>query len=176
MHGVFWGRFDPPTKAHLKIIHDICEKFTSVHLVIIDDPKKQSPISTAIREQWILDCLDESIINKVKFYKQCTDIKYTYVDIKKIAGDKLAVVCGDDAYATWLENNIQESKLSYDMIYVVARHEQFDNLSDNIIVAYLPSEYHAISSQQVKNAISHNQSISNQIHTKILGDVVDSYS
>lgn len=175
MDCIFWGRFDPPTVAHLKIIKDISNRFAHVHLVLIDDPNKLSPAEPTIRISWLKGCLQD--VHNITYYLQDRSNSYSYEKIRKACNNKLAVVCGDDAFLYWLASKSETDITNrYDLIYVISRREFITNLKENLVVSYLPMFYRNISSKQVKKSIRIGEDLKGKIHENIVFEVTSAYS
>lgn len=175
MDCIFWGRFDPPTVAHLRIINDISSIFAHVHLVLIDDPSKLSPVEPIVRISWLKNCLQD--IYNITYYLQDRFNVYSYDRVKKSCKNKLAVVCGDDAFLSWLDSKNKSSVIdSYDLIYMISRREMITNKKNNIVISYLPEYYRSISSQQIKESVRLGEELTGKIHKNILADVISAYN
>lgn len=174
MDAVFWGRFDPPTLSHLKIIEQACNRFSKLHLVVIDDQKKPSPVSANERVEWLKSCINK--IFKINYYIQDKDNLYSYKKIKSLCKSKLAVICGDDAFSSWNESRDETINCSdYDLIYIVTRREKIVNRADNVVVSYLPERYKSISSNNVKQALQSGGDIKSSVHLNILDMITNVY-
>lgn len=83
---VYAGSFDPPTLGHLDVIRRVVPHFEKVHVVIAENPKKQSLFSTSERRDLLADCLRD-FGTKIEIFSH----KGLIVDYCRIAGAKVLI-------------------------------------------------------------------------------------
>lgn len=175
---VFWGRFDPPTIAHISIIECCIRKFSHLHLVIIDDKNKKSPVTNIRRSEWIQQCLSKFNQSKITIYLQDEISKIDYFTLSKDnRGKKLGIICGGDAFELWALNN--KNTLDYYHIFLLKRNEKMMMpLPENVSYLEFSDEYTNISSGTIKSAIisSDNSKISKQLPSHLIGKIESFYS
>jgi len=151
--GIFWGAFDPPTKAHLKIISEAIVKLHLEKLVVIvnNHSYKTYTNSLDVRIQMIKDTLDPQDLTKTEILFQDDSQKIDYDFLAKKFQKPLCAIAGSDAYQSWLKHSTKKERELYDTIAVIPRGNLLLELEDSNAIS-LPIEdvYRHISSTQEK--------------------------
>ena len=148
--GVFWGAFDPPTKAHIKIIEVALTTLKIEKLVIVVNNHNYKKYSNTLAER--IDLLKLKInkdhLSKIIFLTQDDQ---NFIDYNKLKVDfcsKITVIAGADSFRKIPENKIP----IYDAIAVVPRASAPDpiNCLKNVTLLPIGDEFKYVSSSNLK--------------------------
>ena len=132
MIGVFWGAFDPPTKAHGAII-DAALKIPSIHhlLVVINNHSyKNYFLPLEKRKELLIQMTGHYIPKKITLLHQDDKHPMNFADLEKITSKPLCAIAGYDAYVKWAERCSEKERGNYEAIAVVPRGDTHPNLFD----------------------------------------------
>jgi nicotinic acid mononucleotide adenylyltransferase len=101
--GVYWGTFDPPTKAHLHIIKSAIDthQLTKLIVVINDDSKtkKEYKTSGVERKKMMSLVLPGDIRDKIDVRVQTDEKQISYSDLKsEFSKQRVIAVVGEDSF------------------------------------------------------------------------------
>jgi nicotinic acid mononucleotide adenylyltransferase len=149
--GIFWGRFDPPTKAHQEIIKIAVQdlQLEKIHIVINDfnrncyfSAKKRAELFKKLLQNELKGINAEVLI-------QNTNNLHSYEIIKKKVKKPCVAICGSDSFDLWLKKG--NCTTNYDCIAVFQRKEFIPlPLSKNICNFKLPDGLDSISATNVR--------------------------
>jgi cytidyltransferase-like protein len=151
--GVFWGAFDPPTKAHLKVISEAIDKLLLEKLIIIvnNHSYKKYTYPLELRIQMLENELDPKLLTDIEILYQDDSHKIDYLFLSKKYKKPLCAIAGSDAYLSWKNHSTKRERELYDTIAVIPRGTTPFELEDsNAILLTLDKEFRHISSTQVK--------------------------
>ncbi|MCX6990311.1 MAG: hypothetical protein NTX49_04525 [Chlamydiae bacterium] len=132
MIGVFWGAFDPPTKAHGAII-DAALKLPSIHhlLVVINNHSyKNYFLGIEERKELLLQMIGHYIPEKITLLYQDDEHPMNFADLEKITSKPLCAIAGYDSYVKWAERCSEKERANYKAIAVVPRGDAHPDLLD----------------------------------------------
>ncbi len=132
MTGVFWGAFDPATKAHLKIITTCLEKLHLDRLIVVVNNHSYKKYKFPLKERMekILQKTTPEEQKKILLISQEDSKKMDYPALAQITNKPLCAIAGYDAYRLWNNfSNVQERAL-YHKIIVIPRGDETPHLFD----------------------------------------------
>lgn len=151
--GVFWGAFDPPTKAHLGIIQASL-KHPNIHhvLVIINNNSyKNYYLTLSERKELLQGLIGHYIPEKVTILTQDDDHPMNYAALEKITSLPLCAISGYDSYSKWAKYSSSVERAHYKAIAVVPRGDEPPILLDEqAFLLPIDSSLKHVSSSQIK--------------------------
>lgn len=119
--GVYWGSFDPITKAHESIIQRVGAKLGKLIVIVNNDPRKNYQATIVHRINMIHLAMD-GVVDILDIKTQHRQGEYDYFVLKKQVHGPLVAITGSDSLEFWLQHQ-QETELDlYDEIWVADRH------------------------------------------------------
>jgi len=176
-HGIFWGHFNPPTKAHKAIITSALNHYNFEELLVIINHEEQKDAESPYhRLQMLKSMFDKTPFeNKVKLHLQDNQNNYSYFSLRDRLKTPLAAIVGYDSFLAWQNNpNSPFERGPYDLIIVVSRHGQrLSTVYPNIVELAIEPAYKEVSSTQVRKYFTQDPK-HQQLH-QFLDDQVLSY-
>jgi cytidyltransferase-like protein len=132
MTGVFWGAFDPVTKAHLRIITVCLEQLTLNQLIIVinNHSYKKYKFSLEDRMEKMRQGLSLKEQRKILLRFQDDSQKMDYKALVKITKKPICAIAGYDAYRSWKALSNPEDRALYQKIIVIPRGDENPILFD----------------------------------------------
>lgn len=151
--GVFWGTFDPPTRAHAFIIHTALKKLQLQTLyVVVNDDTRKTPKASVSERISMLETITQSYSKHVVIQAQNT-INQDYFKLRDVLQQPLTVIAGSDALL-WLLNHYGNPALSrYDRICIFAREGATIPENCPVETIHLPENYPSFSSKMTRFAL-----------------------
>jgi nicotinic acid mononucleotide adenylyltransferase len=153
MIGVYWGAFDPPTKAHQAII---CTSLTNIPLkklmvIVNNNIYKKYSYPLDVRIKWLEQLIHSNGLKNVAVIWQDENHKMDYAALKELFEEPLCAIAGYDAYQTWLNFSTLEERSAYQAIAVIPRGDAQPTLYDkNAFLLPIDPIYKYVSSSQAK--------------------------
>ena len=141
MIGVYSGSFDPPTKAHHKIISKIIaeQKFDALIVYVNRYGSKSFQVSPEQRKSMLETMLEGEVVTVV--IQSNPDKRIDYQKMRE-PGQGLALIIGEDSYFKRLALP-EEQRISVDRIFVIPRFSVFTDLEaalgSNAHILYVPN-------------------------------------
>ena len=151
--GVFWGAFDPLTKAHLEIISESLKNLPLERLIIVVNNHSYKNYTYPLNEriEKIHSALDLKNRDKIEILFQDDEHPVNYLTLETKAKKPLCAIAGSDAYLSWIEHSSKEERLLYAKIAVVPRGDAPFNLLDpNAVLLPIDKDCRYISSTKNK--------------------------
>ena len=132
MIGVFWGAFDPPTKAHAAIINAALATPEIDHILIVinNHSYKNYFIPLEKRRELLFQMIGHYIPEKITLLYQDDEHPINFTELEKITSQPLCAIAGYDAYLKWTECSSSKERANYQAIAVVPRGDAHPNLFD----------------------------------------------
>lgn len=153
MIGVFWGAFDPPTKAHIAIIQAALSLPFIHHLLIIVNNHSYKNYSMPLQERKdeLTLHLADLLPHKITLLDQEDARPMNFAALEKIAPLPLCAIAGYDAYTKWAAYSSHEERAHYQAIAVVPRGNEEPKLFDaHAFLLPIDERHKHISSSQHK--------------------------
>lgn len=155
LYGVFWGAFDPATKAHGAIIEAALKRYPldKLFLVVNNHGYKRYTYPVAERiaslQAWLKK---KGLQDKVEILTQDDSHPWDYEALFKKTGAKLIAISGYDAYHRWRKHAQIDSLSAYEKIVVIPRVRLEGDPLFDANAEWLPidEKYLNVSSQKVK--------------------------
>jgi nicotinic acid mononucleotide adenylyltransferase len=130
--GVFWGAFDPPTKAHIAIIQAALALPFIHHLLIIVNNHSYKDYSLPLqdRKDALIKALKDISPQRLTLMNQDDDHPMNYAALEKISSLPLCAIAGYDAYTKWASYSNSKERSNYHLIAVVPRGDEEAKLFD----------------------------------------------
>ena len=147
MIGVYWGAFDPLTKAHKAIIEAALKNLdlTKLLVVINNHGYKKYSFSLEERTDVLSAWIKKERLNAVEILAQEEGSPCDYEALLQREKPPFVAIAGYDAYLSW------EDRSSWDSIAVIPRGRSQPDLQDKgAFLLEIEPEYKDISSSQVK--------------------------
>lgn len=147
--GVYWGAFDPLTKAHTAIIQAALSSpiFTNLFIVVNNHSYKKYTYPLSQRIEEIEKALPTQSRVMVRFLSQDDSSPCDYFFLKTLSSLPLCAIAGYDSYKIW------GAETSFDAIALVPRGDETPVLFDRkaFLLEIDPSYRHISSAQLKKN-------------------------
>ncbi len=147
MIGVYWGAFDPLTKAHKAIIETALQKLelTKLLIVINNHRYKNYAFSLEERKQALLVWLESQKLKTVEVLFQEEKAPLDYAALLQREKPPFVAIAGYDAYLSWKDRGL------WDSIAVIPRGGSLPVLQDKkAFLLEIEAEHQHVSSSQVK--------------------------
>jgi cytidyltransferase-like protein len=145
--GVYWGAFDPLTKAHKAIIEAALKKLNLKKLLIVmnNHGYKKYLSSLGKRKEVLSYWLKKEGLNAIEILSQEEGSPIDYQALLQIEKPPFVAIAGYDAYLSW------KDKSFWDSIAVVPRRGELPVLQEErAFLLEIEPKYKNISSSQVK--------------------------
>lgn len=123
MTGVFWGAFDPPTKAHLAIIERALSLPSIHHILVIINNHSYKNYRSSLQER--LDqmtiLLSDWIPQRITLLSQDDTHPMNFAKLSTLTTSPLCAISGYDAYLKWAQYSNDIERSHYASIAVVPR-------------------------------------------------------
>jgi cytidyltransferase-like protein len=155
MTGVFWGAFDPPTKAHIAIIEKALSLPELRHILIIINNHSYKNYRSTLQER--LDqmtiLLSNWIPHQITLLTQDDAHPMNFTKLSTLTNLPLCAISGYDAYLKWAQYSSDIERSHYASIAVVPRGDIPPILFDEqaFLMPIDPTFKHTSSSQEHRN-------------------------
>jgi|GEM_PF-2872825 len=154
--GVFWGAFDPPTKAHIAIVEKALTLPFIHHLFIVinNTSYKEYSLPPENRKEELLRALAYLHSEKITILEQDDQHPLNFAALEKITSRPLCAIAGYDAYVRWVGYSSAQERSHYKAIAVVPRGDGKPELMDAnaFLLPIDPSLKHTSSSQSKRDS------------------------
>lgn len=154
--GIYWGAFDPPTKAHSAIIAKAINDIPLRKLVVVvnNHPYKNYQYSLTERLDMMKIILQQHGLEKVELLWQDESHQMDAIALKAIIQGPLCAIAGYDAYKKWVSYSALQDRSHYDAIAVIPRGDEAPILFDKMaFLLPIDSKYKDVSSTKVRNSL-----------------------
>lgn len=156
MTGVYWGAFDPPTKAHEAIITASLGDIPLKNLIVVvnNHSYKNYTFPLEMRLQWIKEIIQSNGLQNVEVLYQDDKHKLDFLALREITSEPICGIAGYDAYMTWIQYSTPEERALYDAIAVIPRGDDDPILFDKAaFILPINSMYKYVSSTAVRESL-----------------------
>ncbi|MBA3238398.1 MAG: adenylyltransferase/cytidyltransferase family protein [Parachlamydiaceae bacterium] len=132
MVGVYWGAFDPPTKAHEAIITAAFRDIPIKKLIVVvnNHSYKKYTFPLEMRIQWMKEIIESNELKKVELLYQDDMCKIDFLALREMISEPICGIAGYDAYMTWIQYSNAQDRALYDAIAVIPRGDEDPTLFD----------------------------------------------
>lgn len=132
MVGVFWGAFDPPTRAHIAIIKAALSLSCISHLIVVinNHSYKEYTFPLAQRRELLIEEIGPGLLDKITILVQDDAQPADFSHLISISSLPLCAIAGSDAYIRWHSYSTSSERNLYTAIAVVPRGDQKTTLLD----------------------------------------------
>ncbi|MFN7709480.1 MAG: nicotinate-nicotinamide nucleotide adenylyltransferase [Holosporales bacterium] len=167
---VFWGTFDPPTRAHGALlsaaIHDHGVERGIVVIHALPHKGASAPLEHRLH---MLNLMlgDLNLENQVEVRVQTQKHPLGYDTLKSELGMPLAVLAGSDSFGAWVKT--PEDLAPYDGVWIAARAgSECSIVHPKVRLLTLPKELAGLSSSCAREALGRNQDVSAMLTPRVL--------
>jgi nicotinic acid mononucleotide adenylyltransferase len=153
--GVYWGAFDPPTKAHEAIIAASLKDIPVKNLIVVvnNHSYKNYTFPLEMRMQWIREIILSNGLENVEVLYQDDNRKLDFLALREITSDPICGIAGYDAYITWIQYSSAQDRALYEAIAVVPRGDDDPTLFDKTaFILPISPEYKYVSSTAIRES------------------------
>ena len=151
--GIFWGAFDPLTKAHIAIIEKaFCELFLDSLVIVVNNHSyKHYHLPLEKRIDDIQATLSQEIKKHIQITYQDDKRQADFAFLEKTYKGSLCAIAGSDAYLRWSKMTPQKDMALYETIAIVPRADDvLISLEPNSQILSIDPCYKYISSSHLK--------------------------
>jgi hypothetical protein len=155
MTGIYWGAFDPPTKAHLAVMYAVMHTIPLKKLLVIinNHSYKTYTYPLEVRIQFVREMAQLNNLYIEVLWQDDRNV-LDFATCKQRLQEPLCVVAGYDAYKKWVVHLSSEKRALYDAIAVIPRGDDPAILFDEkAFIVPIPSHYRHLSSSTAKKSL-----------------------
>lgn len=151
--GVFWGAFDPPTRAHQAIVEAVLAETWLCDLIIVVNNHAYKNYTHSLEERLLMmrDIVISHDVKKIIILSQDDKRPLHHQALAPMTPYPLCAVAGYDAYKKWLNHSSPEDRRLYGAIAVIPRGRDAPLLFDQqAFLLEIDASYRDVSSTQLK--------------------------